>query len=173
MYSEGIGVARSAITARDLYRQAAEQGNRDAQYSLGVLYEEGAPGDGVPQDYEEAVKWYRKAAEQGDMFSRHLLAKMYYDGRGAPKDVVEAARWFLLAAEQGDPNSQTFTGLNYWGGLGLPRVKAHMWLNLAAANAWSSDMGKFAANSRDRLAKEMTQSQIAKAQKLAREWKPK
>ena len=33
-----------------------------AQYNLGVMYDN---GQGVQQDYKEAVKWYRKAAEQG------------------------------------------------------------------------------------------------------------
>ena len=43
------------------YRRAAEQGNVDAQYSLGDMY---ARGDGVPEDDAEAVKWFRLAAEQ-------------------------------------------------------------------------------------------------------------
>ena len=44
-----------AIALR-LIRPLADQGNADAQYNLGVLYEK---GQGVPQDYAEAVKWYR------------------------------------------------------------------------------------------------------------------
>jgi len=43
-------------------RKAAEQGDAEAQYNLGVRY---ANGEGVPEDYKEAVKWFRKAAEQG------------------------------------------------------------------------------------------------------------
>ena len=42
------------------YRKAAEQGDAEAQNRLGVCYEY---GKGVPQDYQEAVKWYRKAVE--------------------------------------------------------------------------------------------------------------
>ena len=45
------------------WRKAAEQGYADAQFSLGVAYDN---GQGVPQDNDEAVKWYRKAVEQGD-----------------------------------------------------------------------------------------------------------
>ena len=33
----------------------AEQGNTDAQSNLGRMYQR---GQGVPQDYETAVKWY-------------------------------------------------------------------------------------------------------------------
>ena len=41
-----------------LYRQAAEQGNADAQFNLGVMY---LDGDGVPQDDAEAMRWFRQA----------------------------------------------------------------------------------------------------------------
>ena len=36
-----------------------------------------ATGQGVPQDYAEAVKWYRKAAEQGDVNAQHNIGLMY------------------------------------------------------------------------------------------------
>ena len=39
----------------------AEQGSADAQYNVGVMYEN---GDGAEKSDEEAVKWFRKAAEQ-------------------------------------------------------------------------------------------------------------
>ena len=52
------------------YRKAAEQGDADAQYNLGISYDR---GEGVPQDYVEAVKWYRKAAEQGDADAQNKL----------------------------------------------------------------------------------------------------
>jgi WD40 repeat protein len=45
------------------YRKAAEQGNADAQYSLGFMYENGR---GVPRDDTAAASWYQKAAEQGN-----------------------------------------------------------------------------------------------------------
>ena len=44
------------------WRPLAEQGNVDAQYGLGLIYDLGRD---VPEDNTEAVKWYRKAAEQG------------------------------------------------------------------------------------------------------------
>lgn len=36
-------------------------GNAAAQFNLGVMYEN---GQGVRQDYVQAVQWYRKASEQ-------------------------------------------------------------------------------------------------------------
>ena len=40
----------------------AEAGDEAAQYIIGHMYYN---GEGVPQDYKEAVKWYRLAAERG------------------------------------------------------------------------------------------------------------
>jgi TPR repeat protein len=61
-------------------------------------------------------------------------------------------------------------GVFYGNGLGVPqdRVRAHMWLNLAAMQGRES-----AATFRDLVARLMTPaSQTPEAQKLAREWKP-
>jgi TPR repeat protein len=59
----------------------------------------------------------------------------------------------------------------YANGHGVPQdyVLAHMWFNLAAATG----MVETAAADRDMVAAKMTPAQIAEAQKLAREWKPK
>lgn len=52
------------------YLKAAEQGLADAQYHLGVIYEEGS---GVPRDNEKAIKWHRAAAEQGHPEAQNKL----------------------------------------------------------------------------------------------------
>ena len=52
----------------------AEQGHSNAQFNLGVMYDE---GKGVPQDYKEALKWFTKAAEQGNAQAQHNLGVMY------------------------------------------------------------------------------------------------
>jgi len=59
------------------YRKAAEQGHADAQYNLGVMYEN---GQGVRQDHAESVRWYRKAAEQGHAEPQYNLGVMYENG---------------------------------------------------------------------------------------------
>ena len=43
-------------------RRAAEQGCSDAQYGLGMLYQN---GHGVPRDDDQAATWLRKALDQG------------------------------------------------------------------------------------------------------------
>ena len=49
-----------------------EEGPADPkeQNDLGNRYYD---GDGVPQDYAEAVKWYRKAAEKGNREAQYIL----------------------------------------------------------------------------------------------------
>ena len=73
-------------TLADL-RTKAENGDADAQASLGEMYRD---GQGVTQDDVEAVKWYRKAAEQGDAYAQHNLGLAYSYGSGVVKDYVEA-----------------------------------------------------------------------------------
>ena len=50
------------VTAYNELKPFAEQGNADAQRRLGWMFD---LGEGVPQDYAEAMKWYRKAADRG------------------------------------------------------------------------------------------------------------
>jgi len=77
----------------------AELGDAEAQFNLGVLYDEGA---GVERNLATAAEWYRKAADQGFMDAQTNLGIMYYHGLGLEQDLDEAARWFGMAAEQGD-----------------------------------------------------------------------
>jgi len=85
------------------------------------------------------------------------------------RDYATAVRLFRPLAEQGDANAQYNLGVLYDNGLGVPqdRVRAYMWLNLAAMQGRES-----AATIRDLVARLMTPVQISEAQKMAREWKP-
>ena len=85
--------------AYDEWLPLAELGDAEAQYNLGVMYDQGAS---VCQDLGKAANWYRKAAEQGFMDAQTNLGIMYYRGEGVPGDHTEAAKWFQLAADKGD-----------------------------------------------------------------------
>jgi uncharacterized protein len=142
------GVAQAQgdyATALRLWRPLAEQGNAVAQVLLGGLYED---GQGVPQDYAAAAAWYRKGAEQGAAGAQYSLGHMYENGKGVPQDYVQAHKWFNLAAA------------NTTGSDGIP---------LAEVKRMQADYAK----DRDAVAAKMTPAQIAEAQRLAREWKPK
>ena len=151
-------------TALAGFQNYAEQGYATAQFNLGVMY---ANGEGVPEDDAEAVRWYRLAAEQGYALAQSNLGLMYANGEGVPEDDAEAVRWYRLAAEQGYALAQSNLGLMYANGEGVPKddVTAYAWLNIAAAQGQSS-----ANEGKEHVAKRMTQSQVAKAQKLSREY---
>ena len=99
---EEAGVAYNRAdyaTALRLYRPLADQGNGNAQFSLGTIY---AEGRGVARDYVEAAKWYRLAADQGHAKAQSNLGIMYDNGRGVARDQVLAHMWFSLSVAQGN-----------------------------------------------------------------------
>jgi hypothetical protein len=75
---------------------------------LGLIY---SKGQGVPQDYKEAVKWYRLSAEQGVAQAQYKLGWMYSNGLGVPQDYKEAVKWYRLSAEQGVAQAQYNLGV--------------------------------------------------------------
>ncbi len=101
----------------------------------------------------------------------------YGDGIAAYNrgDYATAFREMKLLAEQGDAESQNNLGVMYHHGQGVLQdyVQAHMWFNLSAAGLPPGKDLDNAAENRDIVAKLMTPAQIAEAQRLAREWKPK
>ncbi len=101
-WNEGVAAAKRGdyATALREWRPLAEQGMAEAQYNLGLMYNN---GHGVPKNYAEAVKWFRKAAEQGDAYAQVNLGAMYYKGRGVPQVYVQAHMWFNLAASRFRP----------------------------------------------------------------------
>jgi TPR repeat protein len=157
--------------AMRLLRPLAEQGDAGAQTDLGWMY---ANGYGAPQDYAQALAWRRKAADQGNAIAEFSLGLMYSEGLGAPRDFARAAMWTRKAAEQGHAGAQLGLGFIYREGRGAPQdyAQACMWFDLAS-RATDSDIRTRGTKNRDALAAEMTPSQIAEAQRMAREWKPK
>lgn len=113
-------------------RQAAEQGNVHAQFTLGMMYEF---GQGVPQDFCEAAKWYRRAAEQGDAEAQVSLGRMHQEWRGVPhQDYRKAVSWYQKAAEQGNARGQYHLAAAYAEGEAVPQDyrEAVKWYRKAA-----------------------------------------
>jgi len=109
-------------------------------------------------------------AERGDMSSQILLGFAYFVGIETPQNYEEAAEWFRRAADQGHPDAQFQLGSMYYLGQGVGRnvVISEMWFILSAAQG--QDNARQALETTERV---VTPAQIAEAQKLAREWKPK
>jgi len=145
------------------YRPVEVPSTADAAYNRG--------------DYETAHSLYKREAEQGKAEAQYTLGVMYYTGRGVPQDYAEAAKWYRKAAEQGYAAAQYNLGFMYYTGQGVQRdsIPAHMWFNLAASRYPVSEIKNRndAIVYRDRVASLMTPAQIAEAQRLATEWKPK
>ncbi len=145
--------------AHHWFRLSAEQGNADAQFSVGFLY---YTGRGVPKDHAEAERWYRLAAEQGEVGAQLSLALMYSD-----QDDPEAIHWYKLAAEQGDDVAQYNLAVKLIKGDGVPQnmALAHTLFDLSAAQG-NGD----AQRHKEKLMALMTREQIAESQRLSRKW---
>jgi TPR repeat protein len=176
MYQIGLGVTQDDTTAVSWYGKAAEQGDADAQARLGDLYSTMVLSEEAlrVQAAHNALFWLRKAAEQGDPNGLRRLGDQYYIGvNSVPQSYENAIIWYRKAADLGDVQSQSQLGLSYENGVGVAQdyVLAHMWYNLSASKDWENR--DILAKKRDSVAGKMTPAQIAEAQALARDWKPK
>jgi S1-C subfamily serine protease len=158
-------------TAFREFMPLAVAGDPTAQLGLGVMYLEGY---GVPQDHAEAVRWFRLAANQGVPEAQHSLGVMYREGYGVPQDHAEAVRWFRLAANQAEAEAQLLLGLAYATGQGVPQdfVLAYMWINLGIAELSPERDRASWVEARAILVRRMAPAQLARAQEMARSWRP-
>ena len=80
-------------------QREANQGIPEAQYKLGLMYNN---GESVRQDYAKAVEWYEKSANQGDAYAQNNLGLMYYNGEGVRQDYATAKEWFGKSCDNGN-----------------------------------------------------------------------
>jgi TPR repeat protein len=145
--------------ARQLYRQAAEQGDPYAQYFLGCLYRQSHQyeqavhyttlavaqnypyamntmallyqnGQGVPVSTQTAIEYFERGIALGDLPSLHNLAHLHKSLCNYP----QAIQLYTRATAQGSPESAYNLGLMYQRGVGLPvdYVKASELYQMAA-----------------------------------------
>jgi len=135
------------VTAHQLFLDLADKGIAEAQINLGMMFES---GQGVPQDFNEAIRWYRLAADQKLIKAQeklNLLLKkaaepqinlslgmMFESGQGVPQDFNEAIRWYRLAADQGLIKAQK--KLNFL----LNKTKENLQENTASSSDNSSEL---------------------------------
>jgi TPR repeat protein len=79
--------------------EAAERGNAEAQFNLGVMFENGLDNNHyvVEGSRLEAERWFLAAAEQGLPRAQIKLAEMYAEESEISGSSVKACGWFLLA----------------------------------------------------------------------------
>ena len=112
-------------------RAAAEKGDADSQFRLGVMY---LDGDGIAADNAEAVKWLRKAAKAGHVEGMWRRGGLYLSGSGVDRDEREAERWFCKSAEAGpaDAKNQLAGMYERGNGVGQDFAEAVKWYRQAA-----------------------------------------
>ena len=75
--------------------QVAQNGEPNGYFLLGFFYYQ---GEGVTQNFTEAIKWFKKAANNGLCNSYGFLGACYI----TQKNYVEAINWFKKAIDNGD-----------------------------------------------------------------------
>jgi len=106
------------------YRKAADRGDTEARYNLGLLYE---LGNGVPQSYEIAAVWYREAASKGSLKAALKLGMLYDAGRGVAQSDKLAIAQYREVIKSGNDNAperaeaSKVLGDKYYQGKGVDR----------------------------------------------------
>ena len=121
-------------THLELLTLAAERGDADAQYTLGVMY---ARGDGVTQDYQAAFHWISLAAEQNHTKALSCIGTAYLKGEIIPRNYELAVNALTQAARQGDSDAQFNLATMYAKGEGVSKdlASAFQYYSLAAEQA--------------------------------------
>ncbi|WP_455209697.1 tetratricopeptide repeat protein [Kaarinaea lacus] len=151
-------------TAYQLFLQAAEAGNAEAQYNLGVLIRS---GQGTEKDPKRALSWFEKSAAQGWADAQYQLGNMYEFGLSVPQSYQNAAALYKKAAEQGHASAQTNLAVLYANGQGVNQdiVLAYVWSNLAASQGIVE-----ALQNREVVAQEMSPEMLQRVRTISREY---
>jgi TPR repeat protein len=96
--------------ALEILRPLAEQGDAEAQFKVGNIYDYGR---GVSRDFKQAYKWYKLSADKGNGFSIYGLAWLYRNGQGVEKNqnksnelIKKGLEILRPLAEQGDATAK-------------------------------------------------------------------
>lgn len=117
----------------DRWMLQAYEGDRDAQFKVGVLFSNDQFNSA---DYEQSVYWYKQAARQGHALSQYNLGHQYLTGLGVKRSESDAMSWWLKAAEKDHPLAQFNVGRGYYLGIGLneDHSQSEYWFKRAANN---------------------------------------
>ena len=110
--------AKDYSKANDWFHKAAEKGNSQAMYIIGLLY---FNGEGVDQNYTVAYNWSKKAADKGVAGAMNSIGVCYVNGYGVPVNITEAINWYKKAAKKGEEIALGNLGYLYKNGTGVPK----------------------------------------------------
>jgi TPR repeat protein len=163
---DGACGMNSLATGLQWLRKAADAGDAESNYFIGMAYEQGY---GVKPDQKEATSWFSKGARMGDPASQGKLGVNLAEGIGTAVNVGEAVEWFRKSAEQGDYGAACNLAIHYMRGQGVPKdfVTSLMWGLISDVNA--TGIGCLSEIDTRELLK-MTPAQVAEATERANAW---
>lgn len=132
------------ITALNIWMPLAKQANPAAQYSIGLLYDQ---GKGVNKDPAQALKYLQLASKQGLPAAQYYLGVKYSAGLDVTKDSHIARQLLIQAAQQGHLQAQFHVASLYAKGEGGPQdqQQATYWFNQASENGYGPAQHSLAA----------------------------
>lgn len=114
------------------YQDLADQGEPDAQYNLGFMYE---TGFSVPKDNGRAAQWYERAAEKKNVPAQLRLGLMYLSGNGVKQSEILAAKWLQAAGRRNNKLAAGIVEQLLGSGPALPIDKSDLAERLRLASA--------------------------------------
>ncbi len=94
--------AGDRASAEQLFLQAAEMGDAQAQYAYGyLLYQEGYIPLEAFEHFSKVLRWWTRAADQGHIESQFMVGTFHLLGLGTPFNEAEGMKWLKLAGCRG------------------------------------------------------------------------
>lgn len=110
--------------AAELLQHAADAGNSDAMFHLGMIFMDGHVDD-IECDMAKAIELFRKAAdEHGNLSASNVLSIVYLEEyHDVEKNISKAVHYMEKAIQQGDTQSMNRLGMLHLQGRVLPSGK--------------------------------------------------
>ncbi len=137
LYQTGTGVAQNDLQSFIYYKKAAregskegqdhvkklaDQGDAEAQYQLGNLYDPTmTAGYKKEKNDQKCFEYQQKAADQGHRLALCNLGLMYLNGQSVAKNIEQGLKHLKEAAEKGSTSAQSVIGKRYFTGNGLEK----------------------------------------------------
>jgi len=168
-YDTGTGAPRSGTKAMKYYLMAAQQGNAEAQNSVGSVFQ-------ARKKYSEALKWYQQASAQNHAVATNNLGYLYDLGLGVAQDRQKGLELYSKAANLGWAESMwNMANLYGAGQLGtVDMMSACIWTVRARKYATPGDerLEALAFNVLPHLARTLTATEMDECIRQANDWAP-
>ena len=135
-YYTGQYVTKDKIQSFSWYKKAADLGDPDAQYNVGIMY---GNGDGIPKNYKLSFDMLKSSAESGNINALMSIANRYDAGSyGVNRDIERAFNLYSIAADIGYSEAQYNLGSMYEKGDGTKKNedKSIEWYTKSAMNGY-------------------------------------